>query len=40
MWWTEGIEGDADGYECDATDADESQYASQADDGSMQNVED
>jgi hypothetical protein len=39
MWRTEGIVGDIDGYECDDADADEEKSASQADDGSTQNVE-
>jgi hypothetical protein len=40
MWRAEGIVGDVDGYECDDADADAQEYASEADDGSMQNVED
>jgi hypothetical protein len=40
---TEGIVGDVDGYECeqcDDADPDEEEEASQADDGSTQNVDD
>jgi hypothetical protein len=43
MWWTDLGPGDVDGYEGeegDDADADEEAEASQADDGSMQNVED
>jgi hypothetical protein len=40
MWRTEGIVGDVDGYECDDADADAEGQASEADDGSTQNVED
>jgi hypothetical protein len=40
MWRTEGILGDVDEYEFDYTDADAEEKASQADDVSMQNVED
>jgi len=50
MWRTEGIvsrfdlgTSDVDGYECehgDDVDADEEEYASQADDGSTQHVVD
>jgi hypothetical protein len=37
---TEGIVSDVDRYLSDDADADEEEYASQADDGSTQNVED
>jgi len=43
MWRTEGKVGDVDGYECEHgnnADVDEVELASQADDGSTQNVED
>jgi len=43
MWRTEGIVGDVDGYVCedgDDVDVDVEEQASQADDGSTQNVED
>ena len=40
MWRTEGIVGDVDRYECDDADGHEEEYASQADDGSTQSVED
>jgi hypothetical protein len=43
MWRTELGPSDVDGYECedgDDADADEVDEALQADDGSMQNVED
>ena len=40
MWRTEGIVGDDNAYECDDADADEEESASQADDGSTQDVED
>jgi hypothetical protein len=40
MWRTEVIVGYVDGYECDDVDANEEEYAPQADDGSTQNLED
>jgi hypothetical protein len=43
MWRTEGIVGDVDGYPFQHGDdayADEEEFASHANDGSMQNVED
>jgi len=40
LWSTEGLVDDVDGYECDDADADEEESASEADDGSTQNVED
>jgi hypothetical protein len=40
MWWTEGIVGDVDGYECNDADVDKEKSALKAEDGSTQNVED
>jgi hypothetical protein len=40
MWRTEGIVANVDGYVCDDADVDEEDQASQANDGSTQNVED
>jgi hypothetical protein len=40
MWWTEGIVGDVDGYECNDADVDKEESALKAEDGSTQNVED